>query len=148
MGYYSTLNKQIGEYKVDAKRQTRNDMKQMIKYQAFLENEAIDDRLAEKLATLYGDVQTKIIQKAPKPEMKAEVNPEVLAQQMLKQKNVERAKKAAETRKKNQRIKIMNESWIKTSKKITRTKKKVSNNLFSTPPTSSSSTSSFEEVLS
>jgi hypothetical protein len=63
MGYYSTLNKQLGEYNVDAKRQNRNDIKQMIKYQAFLENEAIDDRLADKLATMYGDVQKKIANK-------------------------------------------------------------------------------------
>lgn len=64
MSYYGTLNEQLADYKVDAKKQNRNDIKQMIKYQAYLESEDMNDQLAEKLATLYTDVQTKLARKS------------------------------------------------------------------------------------
>ena len=44
--------------------QHRNELKQMIKYQAYLDTENIDDKLADKLATLYSDVQGKLSKKA------------------------------------------------------------------------------------
>lgn len=70
MGYYGSLNKQISAYSADAKKQYKNDIKQMIKYQAYLDTENIDDKLAEKLATLYSDVQGKLAKKNATPAMK------------------------------------------------------------------------------
>jgi len=70
MSYYGTLNEQLADYSDDARKQRLNDIKQMIKYQAMLESEMIDEKLVNKLATLYSDVQGKVMTTPPTPTTK------------------------------------------------------------------------------